>query len=154
MKLWIGKKIGAALDARMAYEKRYFRFIGEPEIKCFLVEHDGRLVHYSWVFLDASRSLLADVPFDQSKLTANDALIGPVFTNPNARGLMYFHHALSAIFDYLKNHSSARRVIIFVDGKNPAALSFYQRIGFEEIENAQPKSIFSYLWKRLIRNTD
>lgn len=143
-------EIFPALNAEMEYEKRYFQFIGENEIKCFLVELDGIFVHYSWVFLDATRSLLADVPFDQNNLTPSDAFVGPVFTNPTARGLIYIH-ALSAIFNFLKNETNARRVIVFVDGRNTASLSFYKRLGFEEIVGAQPRSIFSLLWRGLSR---
>ena len=147
----VQSEIFPALNSEMEYEKRYFKFIGENEIKCFLVELDGIFVHYSWVFLDATRSLLADVPFDQNYLTSNDAFIGPVFTNPTARGLIYFH-ALSAIFDFLKNETSTRRVIVFVDGRNTASLSFYKRLGFEEIVGAQPKGIFSFMWRGLSRS--
>jgi GNAT superfamily N-acetyltransferase len=149
----IESEIFPALDAEMQYEKRYFRFIGDPKIKCFLAEHEGKLVHYSWVFLDASRSLLAEVPFDQKKLTSNDAFIGPVFTNQSARGLVYFH-VMSAILDYLKNNTGASRAIVFFDGKNPAAASFYKRLGFKEIVDAQPKNILSYLWRGLSRATN
>ena len=149
----IESEIFPALAAEMQYEKRYFRLIGEPKIRCFLAEHDGKLVHYSWVFLDASRSLLAEVPFDQKKLTSEDAFIGPVFTNQSARGLVYFH-VLSVILDYLKNNTSGKRAIVFFDGRNPAAVSFYKRLGFKEILNSQPKNIFSFLWRELSRATN
>lgn len=140
------------LTSEMKYERRYFRLIGEAKIICFLAEHDNRLVHYSWVFLDASRSLLAEVPFYQNQLTDTDAFIGPVFTSQSARGLVYFH-VLAAILDYLKKNTSARRAIVFFDGKNPSAASFYKRIGFNEIVDAQPKNIFSFLWRGLSRAT-
>ncbi|MDA0733974.1 MAG: GNAT family N-acetyltransferase [Chloroflexi bacterium] len=149
----IESDIFPALEAEMQYEKRYFRLISEPKIKCFLAEQDGKLVHYSWVFLDASHSLLAEVPFNQKKLTSNDAFIGPVFTNQSARGLVYLH-VLSAILDYLKNNAGASRAIVFFDGKNPAAASFYKRLGFKEITDAQPKNIFSFIWRGLSRATN
>ena len=132
---------------------RYFESIDQPKAKCFLAETAGKLVHYSWVFLDAFDSPIMNTPFKKSKLRSGDAYIGPVFTSPAVRGFIYLQ-VLPDILHYLKENSVARRVVLLVDGRNPAALSFYKRIGFKEIVDAQPNSLFSFLWQRLSRATN
>lgn len=144
----IKSEIFPVLEGDLSYDKRYFRLLDQPDIKCFLAEKDGKLVHYSWVFMDASSSLLMDVPFDKRKLRQGDAFIGPVFTTPNARGLVYLH-VLSVILHYLQSNEYARRALGFVDGRNPAAVSFFKRLGFTEIVDAQRRSMYSFLWHTL-----
>jgi ribosomal protein S18 acetylase RimI-like enzyme len=61
---------------------------------------------------------------------------------------------LPDILGYLKENSGAKRALLLVDGRNPAAVSFYKRLGFKEIVNAQPKNIYSFLWRRLSRATN
>jgi GNAT superfamily N-acetyltransferase len=144
----IKAEIFPALEGDLSYDKRYFRSLDQPDIKCFLAEKDGKLVHYSWVFMDASSSLLMDVPFDKRNLRQGDAFIGPVFTTPTARGLVYLH-VLSVILHYLQSNECARRALGFVDGRNTAAVSFYKRLGFTEIVDAQRSSMYYFLWHRL-----
>jgi ribosomal protein S18 acetylase RimI-like enzyme len=146
----IKAEIFPLLDAELSYDVRYFESLSQPTIKCFLAEAGGKLVHYSWVFTDAFSSPLMDTPFDKSKLTTADAYIGPIFTSPAARGFIYLH-VLPDILGYLKENSGAKRALLLVDGRNPAAVSFYKRLGFKEIVNAQPKNIFSFLWRGLSR---
>ena len=138
----IRSEIFPVLDGEWRYEKRYFDLLDDPEIKCFLAEKDGKLVHYSWVFLDALRSPMRDVPFDERKLRKGDAYIGPIFTNPSARGLIY-PRVLVTILRYLKENRSADRVVLFVQGRNPSAVAFYHRLGFKAIEDAQPGTFLS-----------
>jgi GNAT superfamily N-acetyltransferase len=144
----IRSEIFPLLQVSLSNDKRYFHSVGQPNIKCFLAEKDETLVHYSWVFMDVFNSLLMEVPFDKNKLRQGDAFIGPVFTSPSARGLVYLH-VLSVILDYLQVNNYANRVLLFVDGRNAAAVSFYTRLGFKEIIDAQPTSIFSFCWRRL-----
>jgi hypothetical protein len=147
----IKAEIFPLLEGGSSNDKRYFRVLDQPDIKCFLAEKDEKLVHYSWVFMDASKSLLMHVPLDKRRLRQRDAFIGPVFTCPTARGLIYLQ-VLSTILHYLQTNDYASRVLIFVDGGNPAAIPFYKRLGFKEIVDAQPKSVFSFLWQRLTRD--
>lgn len=149
----IKAEIFPLLDAELAYDIRYFELINQPMTNCFLAETGGRLVHYSWVFTDALSSPLMDTPFDKSQLTTDDAYIGPIFTSPAARGFIYLH-VLPVIVGYLKENSRVKRILLLVDGKNPAAASFYKRLGFKEITDAQPKNIFSFIWRGLSRATN
>jgi ribosomal protein S18 acetylase RimI-like enzyme len=149
----IKSEIFPLLDAATSYDIRYFELIDQPMTNCFLAETGGRLVHYSWVFTDALSSPLMDTPFDKSKLTNDDAYIGPIFTSPAARGLIYLH-VLPVIVGYLQENSRVKRILLLVDGTNPAAASFYKRLGFKEITDAQPKNILSYLWRGLSRATN
>lgn len=135
------------LRGALAYDRKYLELLGEPKIKCFVAEKDGKLVHYSWVFEDVFDSPIIKVPFDHKKLKGGDAYIGPIFTNPDVRGFIYLQ-VCSTILHYLKENNCASRVIVLVEGGNPSAVTFYQRFGFREIANAQPAGIFSYLWER------
>jgi ribosomal protein S18 acetylase RimI-like enzyme len=128
----IKSEIFPSLKGELNYEKRYFDFLGQEGIMCFLAEKDGKLVHFSWVFLDAFKSPMMDVPFDKSMLKKGDAYIGPIFTNRAARGLVYLQ-VLSKILLYLKENGYANRVVLFVEGRNSSAVSFYKRLGFREM---------------------
>lgn len=142
------------LEGPLAYEKKYFRLLGDPDVRCFLAESDRKLVHYSWVFLDAFQSPIVEPPFDRSQLRAKDAYVGPIFTSPACRGFVYLQ-VLSEILRFLRNEVSCERALVLVQGKNPSAVSFYKRMGFKEISGGQPRNIFSYIekrTKRLIRN--
>lgn len=132
----------------LAYDRRYFELIGQEDVKCFLAEFNSTFIHYSWVFLDVFKSPLMDIPFDKRKLRKDDALIGPVFTNPSVRGMLIYPYVLVTILRYLKENDYATRAIVFFQGRTAAAVSFYKRLGFREIVNAQPPSILSYLLQR------
>lgn len=131
----IRSQIFPLLVGELSYDRRYFDLLDQPGVKCFLAEINGKLIHYSWVFLDASRSPLMDVPFSKAQLRPGDAYVGPIFTNSSFRGLVYLQ-VLSVILLHLREAAHVRRVIVFVDGKNPAAVTFYKRMGFQEIEDA------------------
>lgn len=148
----IKAEIFPLLVGDLSYDRRYFELISHPNIRCFLAERDNKLVHYSWVFLEAFNSPIMDVPFNKSKLKYGDAYIGPIFTSPAARGFIYLQ-VLSTILHYLKNNAGAQRVLILMDGRRRSAVSFYKRLGFTEIINAQPAGILSFLWQRLTRNS-
>ena len=114
----------------LSADREYFDDLGDGDPQCFLAESNGRFVHYSWVFADVFASPMTRVPFDQSNLRSGDGYVGPVFTSPDARGMTYFH-VLPTILHYLKDNG-LRRVWVLVDGRNPAAASFYKRVGFEQ----------------------
>lgn len=117
----------------LAYDRRYFEAIGEDaDVKCFLAESGGKIIHYSWVFLDARNSPLVRVPFNRAALRAGDAYIGPVFTSPSARGLVYLH-VLSEVLRFMHEGGRVRRLLLMVDGRRPAAVAFYRRLGFRQI---------------------
>ena len=130
-------------------ETKYFDLVGHPDVRCFMAEKEGRLVHYSWVFLDAGSSPLMDTPFDGRLVCSGDAYIGPIFTAPEARGFIY-PQVLSNIVRFLKEDPAVRRIVVLVQGKNPAAVSFYKRIGFFEIPDAQRRPLWSRLGAALI----
>lgn len=125
-------------------EKKYFGLIGTSGICCFVAERDGRLVHYSWVFLNASASPIIDTPFKRSLLRVGDSYVGPVFTVPGARGFIY-PQVLANIVRYLKGRPGLARIVVLVQGKNPAAVSFYKRMDFAVIENAHHRPAWSRL---------
>lgn len=111
----------------LAYDRRYFEAIdADPGFKCYIAEADGRLVHYSWVRLDAAESPLASLPF--GPIRPGDSYIGPVFTSPKARGMIY----LFVLGDVLRDLKAAgkERLLLMVDGRRPAAVGFYRRLGF------------------------
>lgn len=112
-------------------DKRYIALLGTPGVHCFVGEWDGRLVHYCWLFEDARRSPLLDTPFVQRRISDGDAYIGPAFTSPHARGRWIFPQSLSAILAYCAEKTSTRRLLLFVHKKNPGAVQFYTRLGFQ-----------------------
>lgn len=148
----IKSEIFPLLDGDLSYDRRYFDLMGHPKVKCFLAERDGKLVHYSWVFLEALNSPIMDVPFNKSKLKSGDTYIGPIFTSPAVRGFIYLQ-VLSTVLHYLKENSGAKRALVLVDGRRRSAVSFYKRLGFTEIADAQPPGILSFFWQRLIPNS-
>ncbi|MDP3244344.1 MAG: GNAT family N-acetyltransferase [bacterium] len=115
------------------YDKRYFSLLEQPGIRCFLAEKDGKLVHYSWVFDEAKNSPLMDTIFDRNKLREGDAYMGPVFTSPEARGVWIYPYVLTKIMIFLKESTDVKRLILFVYGKNPAAVNFFMRLGFRRL---------------------
>lgn len=136
------------MTGEQEYEKRYFDLLVHDRVRCFIAEREGRLVHYSWVFLDAKDSLMAEVPFDMSSLQAGDVFIGPVFTPLTARGFIY-PQVLSSVVRYLKERPDANRLVLFVRGTNLAAVPFYKSIGFTELTNTQTIPLSVLLWKKL-----
>lgn len=141
---WIKSELFPYLTGDLAYEKRYFELLDHPRIKCFLAQKDGKLVHYSWVFVDVFESPLMKLPFDKAKLKQGDAYIGPIFTCPEARGFIYLH-VLSRILCDLKENNLASRVIVLVERKSASAVSFYKRLGFREVVGAHRRSMFSFV---------
>lgn len=137
------------MKGEQVHEKKYFDRLNRRDVRCFIAERDGKLVHYSWVFLDAGASPLAAVPFDRRKLRPGDVYIGPVFTAPGARGFIY-PQVLAEIIRHLKSDPSAARLLLLVYGRNPPAVSFYKRLGFLEIDNPEPRRVWSALRKRFV----
>ena len=128
------------------YDRRYLPLIGSSGVWCFLGERDGKLVHYSWVFLDASSSPLAEVPFEVSRLKPGDVYIGPVFTDPSARGFVY-PSVLSTIVGKLREHVDSKRILVLVAGDNRPAISFYKKMGFREIAGNTRGGALGFLWR-------
>ena len=148
----IESEIFPNLVADLEYDKRYFRLIGQQGVKCFLAEKNGKLIHYSWLFLNAFESPIMEVPFNKRQLRRGDVFIGPVFTDPTARGIWIYPYVLSCIVRYLQENDCGRRVLLFVDGKNEAARPFYKRLGFKEID-VQPESSFGHVVTMLMNSS-
>jgi ribosomal protein S18 acetylase RimI-like enzyme len=137
------------MTGEQAYETRYFDLLGQDRVRCFVAESDGLLVHYSWVFLDARMSAIIDTPFDRSKLRPGDVYIGPVFTTPKARGFIY-PHVLSSIVHYLRETPGATRIVLFVQDRNPAAVTYYKRLGFDDIAAAATQPAWSSFLRKVM----
>ncbi len=114
-------------------DKRYSVFIGSHGVYCFIAEKDRVLVHYSWVFTDLTHAPITATPFKKNRLCPGDVFVGPVFTHPAARGLWIFPFVLGEILHFLRTQPSARRVLVFTDGRNSAAGRFYMRLGFQAL---------------------
>ena len=140
-----------ALVGEFEYDRRYFSFLDKKNAKCFLGEKDGRFVHYTWVFVDIFQSPMMDLPFYKDKLRERDAFIGLGFTHPSARGAWIYPYVIKQCLLYLKEQGVARRVLLLVQGRNPAAVQFFKRLGFQEIAEAQPRSLFEFLWRKIKR---
>jgi len=137
------------MKGEQIYDKRYFDFLGDDEIVCFIAERDGRLIHYSWVFFDLGASPLDGAPVDRRCIREGDVFVGPVFTIPAARGFVY-PHVLTAIIHYLQDLPRARRIVLFVYEKNPGAAAFHKRMGFTEMEGAQIRSAWRDMLMKLL----
>ena len=88
------------------------------------------------------------MPFDKSWLQQDDGFIGPVFTSPAARGMVYLQ-VLIQILHYLKQSGAAKRVVLFIDEKNSAAARiFYRRLGFREIPFARGLGVWLVFWSQ------
>ncbi|MEK7247624.1 MAG: hypothetical protein AAB092_04040 [Chloroflexota bacterium] len=143
----INAELFPEMTGEQTYETRYFGLLGQDDVRCFVAERDGVLVHYSWVFLNASTSPLMDTPFDRRMLREGDVYVGPVFTSPKVRGFIY-PQVLASIVRYLKEAPAATRIVLFVQGKNPAAVTYYKRLRFDEMVNAGARPAWSFLlWK-------
>ncbi len=136
------------LTGDLAHEKRYFDHLGEADARCFVAESGGAIVHYSWVFTDVFRSPMMDVPFDRRLLGKKDAYVGPVFTAPGARGMTYLY-VLPRLLAYLRD-AGAGRALVLVDGRNPAAVGFYKRLGFRVVSAPQASGSVAGLWQRMV----
>lgn len=112
-----------------AVERRYLPRIGTDDVWCVIGERQGQIVHYSWVFLDATTSPLFEVPFDRAHARPGDVYIGPVFTDSTARGFIY-PYVLAKIVTDLRARSGTKRIIVLVRGGRDSAVNFYRKIGF------------------------
>lgn len=89
---------------------------------CFVATMAGSIVHYSWVHTGG------EYP-STIRLVAGEALIGPCFTLPRARGAGLYPHVLSAICADLQERGY-RRVFIETDRRNRASLRGIEKAGF------------------------
>ena len=138
------------LKSSEIYDRRYLPLIGNSKVRCFLGERAGKIVHYSWVFLDASSSPLAEVPFEASRIKPGDAYVGPVYTVPGDRGFVY-PSVLSTIVGHLQENLGSTRILVLVAGDNEPAVSFYKKMGFHEIRGAARRGGVQGFLRRLRR---
>ncbi len=133
-----------------AYDRRYFALIGRDDVRCYLALRDGTIVHYTWVFLDASTSPIREVPFNPALLRSGDVYVGPVYTDPSARGFLFLY-VLGRVVDDLRRGGAAKRVLVLVAGGRAAAVGFYKKMGFKEILQPNRPDVFRSL--RRLRRT-
>jgi len=130
------------LVGHLAYERRYFQSIGDSSsVRCYLAEVSGSIVHYSWVNLDASASILATLPV--GKVSDNDVYIGPVFTRPDVPGAIY-PAVLTRVLRDLRALKKDR-LLLMVDGRVSALPRFYRRIGFQQTGRPPGPPLMSWL---------
>ncbi len=125
-------------------DKRYFSLLGSPEVQCFIALHNGHIVHYTWVFMDANKSPLVSTPFERSRIQAGDVYIGPAFTAETMRGVWIYPAVLATIWEVFSHTSTAKRVLLFVSPHNRGAVPFFQRLGFKRVPQS-PSIVHSML---------
>lgn len=114
-------------------DKRYFKLLGQPGVSCFLAEKAGVLIHYTWLFWDAMQSPLSATHFPKELIQEGDGYVGPAFTSPSARGTWIYPHVLAKVLSFAKETAKRKRVILFVNGKNPSSVNFFERLGFQKL---------------------
>ncbi len=115
-------------------DKRYFSLLGNPEVQCFIALYNDRIVHYTWVFMNAKESPLMSTPFDRCAIRAGDMYIGPAFTAEAMRGVWIYPAVLATIWEELSHESGLKRALLFVSPHNRGAVPFFQRFGFRPIQ--------------------
>ena len=96
-------------------DKDYISRIGQKnDYKFFVIEHEGKLIHYNSVFNNSLESPLMATPINKNNVIYNDAYLGSVFTCPNARGKGLAKYSISKILEYLINQTNASRALICI----------------------------------------
>ncbi len=117
-------------------DKKSFAEIGKNGLNCFIAEKDNKVVHYFLVHEKARESGLMKTPIDKAKVLDQDAYLVSTFTSPDSRGLWIVPHTLLRIFEYLKSHTAASRVLVLVHKDTLGAEAFYRRLGFSVVDGA------------------
>ena len=102
-------------------DRRLFEMAPGPRA-CFVAAVDGRIRHYSWVHFEVEYPALR-------RLAAGDALIGPCFTHPDARGLGVYAHVLTTICAELRRQGF-RRALIETSRANTSSQRGIEKAGF------------------------
>lgn len=131
------------MEDKQEFDKRYIDQIGEGNYNCFIAEIDNKVVHYFMVFNSATDSPLMQTPFDKHKVKEKDAYLGNAYTIPDERGMWIVPHVLLRIIHYLQKETTATRALLLVHENTPGAEGFFSRLGFNVIDDAYPKSLFS-----------
>jgi ribosomal protein S18 acetylase RimI-like enzyme len=58
---------------------------------------------------------------------------------------------LFSIVRYVEEFSGATRIVLLVQGRNPAAVRFYKRLRFDEIDNSKARPAWSLLLGKLMQ---
>ncbi|OGL68013.1 hypothetical protein A3B21_00175 [Candidatus Uhrbacteria bacterium RIFCSPLOWO2_01_FULL_47_24] len=111
------------------YDKRYFLRLGDPRAQCFIAQREGKIIHYTWFFHDATTSPFRKIWSQRRKAKKGDAYIGPVFTHPSARGTLVYSSVLVRILEYARQQG-CKRLLLVIDGRRPSAVRFYERFNF------------------------
>ena len=127
------------------------KYLENPDkYSVFLCEKEKRFIHYFLVFEDPKKSPLMRTPINKKFINNESAYLGSAFTVPEERGLWIITYSVSFIIKYLKKNTDVKKVILLVHNKTPAAIEFYQRLGFVIIANAAPKNLLKWLLSKII----
>jgi hypothetical protein len=111
---------------------------------------DDRIVHYFLIYDNALDSpLIQNTPFNRSILKKSDAYLGSTFTISCERGNWIVPSSLSFIIESYRTQLNKKRVFVLVHETTPGATEFYQRLGFNIVENAAPKGPIQWLIAKL-----
>jgi ribosomal protein S18 acetylase RimI-like enzyme len=127
----IERELFPELVGEQEYDRKYFQdHLGQSRVRCFLAERDDRLVHYTWVFLDAMDSPVMRLPRIRRKIRANDCYVGPAWTHPKVRGSWLYPAVMRQVIQDVRAIDPARRIVLVVAGSNNPAINFFTRLGF------------------------
>ena len=133
------------LTAKEEDDKLTISRIGEPGVRCFIVERKKKIVNYFFVYENALKSPLTRTPFYKKHILETDAYFGSAFTVPGARGAWIMPQVILKILEFLEKETDATRVLVIVHESTAGALAFYRRLGFKEINDAAPLNFISSL---------
>ncbi len=125
-------------------DKRSLVNFDEQGQNFFICLKNNSIVHYFLTYEDASLSPLINTPFNKSLIKKGDAYLGSTFTIPRERGNWIVPSSISYIIDYYKNLNSVKKLFVLVNKETPGAIEFYERLGFNRVNNAAPKNFFYF----------
>jgi hypothetical protein len=153
LRIWIAEKkdipkIKTDIGEHLAKEdEKQIQRIGEEGFCCFVAAKNEKIIHFFLVYEKAIKSLLAQTPFDKKQLVPTDAYLGSAFTMPDARGLWVVPATLIKILAHLKESDKIKRALVLVHKDTSGAAGFYQRLGFNVVENPLSDGIMYSVYK-------
>ena len=89
------------------------------------------------------------LPINKNLITANSAYLGSAFTSPDERGLWVLLFSTSKIISYLKENTDIKTALLVVHSKTKGATLTFDRLGFNIIKNAAPKSLLYWFISKI-----
>lgn len=121
------------------------KFLENPEANdVFICEKNNKIIHYFLFFPDAKKSPIISTPINK-KLLNNYAYLGSAFTVPSERGTWIMAYSISYILKYLKEKTQINKVLLLIHPSTPGAKQFFERIGFNIIDDCAPNGLFTWL---------